>query len=154
MNRFVFFLIAVVLFAGCTDYRQIKVDNVRLERFEFKGTSSALITLKADVANPTGRTLSLETLEATLLRDGKEFAYFTLEDVPSAGPRSDSEILVPVKASVADPIAIIAAGLDMDSWDLDAFVVDGKLVIKSDGGVKKTVRLRKTPLRKLVESFK
>lgn len=154
MRRIVLLLAVVALMTGCTDYRQISVDGVALESFRFNGTSSATIVLIADVDNPTMHTISVEEVDAVLLREGKEFVRFTLEGTPSAGPETDGPVRIPVLASVLDPISIITAGLDLKSWDVDGLTVDGKMVLCSDGKVRKTVRFRKTPVKDIVNSIK
>lgn len=153
MRRFVCLFIAAVLLAGCTDYRRISIDNVAVDGFSFSSTSSATVKLKADVCNPTERSLSLESVDAVLLREGKEFVYFTLEGTPSVAQDTCSTVTVPVKAKVADPISILTAGLNFKSWNLEDYVVNGKLVFRY-GNMKKTVRIKKMPLEEFVKSFR
>lgn len=153
MRRFVYLFIAAVLLAGCKEYRQISIDNVTVAGFNFQSTSSATVKIKAEVCNPTGRSLSLESVDAVLLREGKDFVYFTLEGTPSVAQDTCSTVIVPVKAKAADPISIITAGLNFSSWNLDDYIVNGKLVFRY-GSMKKTVRIKNIPLKELVNSFK
>ena len=155
MRRIVLLLAAVVLLlSGCTDYRQIRIDGVTPGSFRFNGTSSATVELKVQVDNPTARTVSVESVDAVLLREGREFVRFSLEDKVSAAPRTKSTVSLPVRASVLDPVGIISAGLDFKSWRLEDFVVDGSVVLSLDGKMKKTVRLRKVPLKDIVNALK
>ena len=73
MRRIVLLLSTLLLLTGCAEYRQISVDNVTVGSFRFNGTSSATIVLKALIDNPTGHTITLDTLDAVLFRDGKDF---------------------------------------------------------------------------------
>ena len=155
MRRIVLLLAAVVLLlSGCTDYRQIRIDGVTPGSFRFNGTSSATVELKVQVDNPTARTVSVESVDAVLLREGREFVRFSLEDKVLAAPRTESTVSLPVRASVLDPVGIISAGLDFKSWRLEDFVVDGSVVLSLDGKMKKTVRLRKVPLKDIVNALK
>lgn len=155
MRRIVLLLAAVVLLlSGCTDYRQIRIDGVTPGSFRFNGTSSATVELKVQVDNPTAHTVSVESVDAVLLREGREFVRFSLEDKVSAAPSTESTVSLPVRASVLDPVGIISAGLDFKSWRLEDFVVDGSVVLSLDGKMKKTVRLRKVPLKDIVNALK
>lgn len=154
MRRIVLLLAAVVMISGCADYRQISVDGVALESFRFNGTSSATIVLVAQVDNPTMHTVSLEEVDAVLLKEGKEFVRFTLDGTPSARPETDGPVRIPVLASVLDPISIITAGLDLKSWNQDDLTVEGKMVLCSDGKFKKTIRFRNTPVKDIVNNIK
>lgn len=154
MRRFILLLAAVLMFAGCAEYRQISVDNVSLAGFRFHGTSSATIEIQAEVENPTAHAISVQNVDAVLLRNGREFARFSLEEVPVAAPDTLSVVTVPLRATVSDPISIITAGLDFSSWDLDDFTVNGKITVRSDAGYKKTFRMKKTPARDLLKMIK
>lgn len=154
MRRIVLLLSTLLLLTGCAEYRQISVDNVTVGSFRFNGTSSATIVLKALIDNPTGHTITLETLDAVLLREGKDFVKFSLDGAPAAAPRSKDTVDIPIKASVLDPISIITAGLDFKSWNMEDFVVDGKVVVRSDGGFRNTLNMKKTPLEDIVNGLK
>ena len=154
MRRFVLLLAAALLVAGCAEYKQIKVDSVSDGSFRFNGTSSAVNELAADVDNPTRHTLYVESVDAVLLREGREFVLFSLQDTVSSGAGTRGVVMIPVKASVVDPISIITSGLDFSTWDMNLFTVEGKVVLKTDSGVKKTLRLRNVQLRELVNMFK
>lgn len=154
MRRIVLIFSVILMLAGCSGYRQISVDDVTVGSFRFNGTSSATIVLVAKVGNPTRHAVYLEEIDAVVLREGKNFIGLSLEEKVSAAPFSSSEVRIPVRASVLDPVAIITAGLDFDSWDLDNFVVDGKIVLSSGGGMKKTLSLKKVPMKKIMEEMK
>lgn len=154
MRRIVLFITAVLLLAGCSQYRRISVNDVAVGSFRFNGTSSASIVLTARVDNPTGHTVSLEEVDAVLLREGKSFVNLTLEGPVSAAPASESKVSIPVLASVLDPVAIITAGLNLKSWDMQDFTVDGRIVVSSDGRAKKTLKLNNVPLQDIVGSLK
>ena len=104
--------------------------------------------------NPTRHTLYVESVDAVLLREGREFVLFSLQDTVSSGAGTRGVVMIPVKASVVDPISIITSGLDFSTWDMNLFTVEGKVVLKTDSGVKKTLRLRNVQLRELVNMFK
>lgn len=154
MRRILLLLASVIiLFTGCTDYSQIKIDGVSMDKVRFNGTASASIVLKVQVDNPTSRTVAVESVDAVLLREGREFARFSLDDRAVALP-GRSEASLPVRASVVDPVGIITAGLNFKSWDMDNFTVDGRLVLSLDGKMKKKVKLRNVPLKDIVNSIK
>ena len=147
-------LMAALMAAGCAEYRQISVENVVLAGFRFNGTSSATIELEADVYNPTPHVIFLDEVDAVLFREGREFARFALEDTPSAAADTLSKVRIPVRASVMDPISIISAGLNFNSWNLDDLVVDGRIVLRSDAGYKKAFRMKKTPVKDILKMIK
>ena len=147
-------LVSALMAAGCAEYRQISVENVALAGFRFNGTSSATIELAADVYNPTPHVIFLDEVDAVLFREGKEFARFALEDKPSVAADTNSKVRIPVRASVMDPISIISAGLNFNSWNLDDLVVDGRIVLRSDAGYKKAFRMKKTPVKDILRMIK
>ncbi len=154
MKRILFVVMAAVLAAGCSGYRQVRVDDLALGGFEFKGTSSAVIRIDAKVSNPSRHALSLESVDAVLVKEGKDFIAFSLDGCPSAAPCSDTTVVIPIRASVVDPIAIISSGLDFRSWDQDQFLIEGKAVVKADNGIKKTLRFRRMPLKEFLDLIK
>ena len=154
MRRIILLLPALLLLAGCTGYRQVSVGQVALGSLRFNGTSSATIVLEATVNNPTEHVIAIESADAVLLRDGREFVRLTLDGTSSAQPGTVSKVRIPVKASVLDPIAIITAGLDLRSWELDDYKVDGKIVLSADGSRKKTLKLNKVPLENIINSVR
>lgn len=154
MKRIVLLLAAVgLLLSGCTDYRQIRIEGVSLDSFRFNGTSSASITLNVQVNNPTDRTVAVESVDAVIMREGKEFVRISLEEKVQAAPEKVSGVLLPVRASVMDPVAIITSGLDFRSWHMEDYVVDGRIVLSADGKMKKTVKLRNVSLKEIVNSI-
>lgn len=154
MKRIVLLLSALLMLAGCAEYRQITVDEVTVGSFRFTGTSSASIVLNATVNNPTRHTISIETVDAILMREGKDFIKFSLDGRPSAAPDTVSTVSIPVKASALDPISIITAGLNLKSWKLEDLMVNGKIVLVTDGGARKTMRLKNVPLSDIVDRLK
>ena len=154
MRRFVILLAAAALLTGCAGYNEIRVEGVALGGLRFNGTSSATIELKATVDNPTKYTIAIEEVDAVLMRTGKEFARFSLEDKPAAAPGKKEVVEIPVKASVLDPVAIITSGLNFRSWAIEDFTVEGKIVLSADGGKKRTLHLKKVPLESIVERIK
>lgn len=152
MRRIVYAFFAVVLLAGCSGYRQISIDNVAFSGLSFRSTSSAVIKLSADVCNPTDRPLSLESVDAVLLREGKDFVYFTLDGTPSVAQDTCSTVAFSLNAVAADPISILTAGLNFSSWDAGDYMVDGRLTVRY-GNMKKVFRVKKMPLEKFIRNF-
>lgn len=152
MRKIIPLLLAVFLLAaGCTDYRKISVEDVSVSSFRFKSTSTAEIVLDVLVDNPTRRTVSLETGDLVLYKEGKDFVLFELDGVPSAPPETRGVVKFLVRARVVDPLAAIAAGLNFRTWHKEDFTLNGKIMVKMEGAGKKTVRLKNIPLERVIK---
>lgn len=154
MRRFVLLISAVLVLGACSDYRKVSVGDVSIAEFRFNGTSSATVKVNAEVDNPTRHNFWVDNMDAVLIKEGRDFASFALEGKPEVGPDTVCVVGIPIRVSVLDPIAVITAGLNLESWNLDEFVVNGKITVRSDCGLKKTIRLNKVPLGALLNAIR
>ncbi len=141
----------IFITSSCQQYNKIAVSDLSVDSFEFQKTTSANIEVSAQVDNPTKATLMLVEGNALLKKEGRDFIILSIPDDYSVSPQTKTKISVNVKADVLNPIEIIASGLNFASWDLSRFTVCGKLVVKSDKGFKKVIRLRDEPLENVLE---
>ncbi len=147
----IFTLLFMLLLSGC-QVRKIGIRNVSLGSVHLESTSAADVELIVDMDNPGKSAISLIHAEASLYRDGKEFARAVLMETAIASPGFSGELPVKLQVSFVDPMALLTIGLNFGSWSLDSFSVDGKAVIKGNGG-KRTLRMNNIPLQKLVGQY-
>lgn len=154
MKRIIFLFLALTAIISCTEYKEVSVSNLDIQSLKLKNATTADIQVSALVNNPTKHTLSLILADATLIKEGKEFAYFTLTDTVSVAPSTNGAVTITVEGRIVDPIAFLTTGLDFRSWSPDQFTVDGKCIVKSSQGYKKRIKLKDVPAKKLIGFFR
>lgn len=147
-------LLLLLTVCSCNDYRKIAVGDVSLRSFRLKSTSSAEIGLVADVDNQSRHTLLCESAEGTITKEGKKFADFTLLEMSKAPAGERSKVNLRLAVKVVDPLALIASGLDLKTWREEEFAVDAKIVIRKEGGGKRTIKLKNVPAAKIIGYIK
>ncbi len=154
MKRF-FRLIAVLsllLLNGCKGYRDVQVSNVEIESLRILSTSKINLGLGVELDNPSKSTFELVGLEGVVYKDDTPLAnVFLLEDavIPS---KYVGEVEVKCTMELIDPLAVLAMGLNVKSWDLDKFNLKLKATIKK-GAIRKTFKVDDIPLEMLVDNI-
>ncbi len=155
MKRFILlFIIFSSILTGCTQYSQLEIGKIHFKSLDFKGTTAIEVTCSMDVNNPTKYTIAMQELVADLYKEGKVFAKFDLVDIPQVPPMTDGKTDITIEARVADPLAIITTGLDLENWSTEDFTINGKIVLTSNGKQKKVINLKNVPLDRILNYIK
>lgn len=155
MKRFsIILLFAVLLLSGCNQYKDVRIESVKVTSVNFKKTTSATVELDVLADNPTKRTLSLPVFEGMLMKEDKEFATFQLSNEPSLAPETEGHFAVKIDLSISDPISLLTVGLNILSWSVDDFKLNGKVTIQSSTGGRKSFKFKNMPLSKVIKTFR
>ena len=152
MRRYIALFVVIILVGctSCTNYRQINIMSVEVKDFKLNTTSRATVTLKAYIDNPLSKEISLLYLGGKLYKDQAHFADIEFDDL-SIEPNSKGEVFVDVTIDLIDPLALLSSGLDISKWDKDTFRVDGKAMLKSEPGGKRSFKFKNVTFNQIIE---
>lgn len=151
MKRFVFLLISVIALTSCNKFKDIEVDFVSLSSFRLHSTSQAELSFDVIVDNPTDNTIILNGINGMIRKSDRDFAAVSLKEPVSVPPMSREKRTVVVSFSLLDPMALLSIGLNIDSWDMSDFKVNGTLYLKTDSGLKHKFRFKNVTLERMLK---
>lgn len=143
-----FSILCVAFITSCSPARHIEIQKVGISEFRMESSTKANVLLNIALENKADYPISLTYLEATIKKDMDLFATVELKDTAYASPLSRENVKVPVEISLCDPIALLSMGLNIRSWDIDDFIVYGKISLQGKG--KSTHKFKDIPLRTLL----
>ena len=155
MKKFLLIIIAAAgILAGCTNYKNIRLEDVQMEKFRMSALTSADVTLKLEVSNPTNATFEIIGAEGTIYKEGGEFARISQVDNADVfvAPGTPSETSITLRVSLTDPFAAVSAGFNPKSWDPSKFKADAVVWIRK-GKMKKQFRFKDMPVKDLIEKL-
>ena len=152
MRRYIALFVAIILVGctSCTNYRQINIMSVKISELKLNTTSRATVTLKAYIDNPLNKEISLIYLGGKLYKDQAHFANVEFDDL-SIAPNSKGEVFVNVTVDFIDPLALFSSGFDMLKLDQETFRLDGKAMLKSDPGGKRSFKFKNVTFNQIIE---
>lgn len=151
MKRFFFLLISVIALTSCNKFKDIEVDFVSLSSFRLHSTSQAELSFDVIVDNPTDNTIILNGINGMIRKSDRDFAAVSLKETVSVPPMSREKRTVVVSFSLLDPMALLSIGLNIDSWDMSDFKVNGTLYLKTDSGLKHKFRFKNVTLERMLK---
>lgn len=143
-------LISSLLFAGCADFSEVDIKNVKLDKFNLVNTSRADINFKYLIDNPTNSTLIITAAEGFITKKGVNFAQLGLMKPDTIAPHAVSSNKIGFKVDLLDPISLLSMGLNISSWRIEDFNLNARITIKTAAGYKKVFKFKNVPLEKLV----
>ncbi len=151
MKRLLFLtLLSALLFAGCGNFRDIDIKQVKLQKFNLVSTSRADVTFDYLIDNPTNASLIISAADGFITKKGVRFAQLGLMQSDTIAPRSLTYSSLVIKIDLLDPISLLSMGLNISSWREQDFNLDARITVKTSSGYKKTLRFKNTPLNHLV----
>lgn len=153
-NRIILFLSLILVLGGCNPYREVKFESFKLSSFELVSTSRATIVFAAAIDNPLKSSISLLSVDGTVLKEYTSFAKITLLEEVVVPAHTKGEVMVRISIELLDPMALLSMGLNIRSWDLEDFRTSAKITFKLGSGGSKTFKFRNVPLERMVNSFK
>lgn len=148
-----FLVLALMVVASCADYKKLEVEDVTLASFKLKNTSTAEIVLAAEVNNPSKKNIFVESADGVIVKEGKDFAFFELVGKPKVQAASKEKVHLFINVKIADPLALIATGLDMSSWREDEFMLNAKIVMRREGASKAKFNLKNIPVSRIIDTL-
>ncbi len=142
--------VAVLCTTGCSQYKQIAIENFTVKQFNMSGISSAKVKVAASVINPTGSRVSLTDAVGSVRLDGKQVAVYSLEGPMLFAARDTSTCDGVLLLDVTNLFALFGTGLDIDSSLIDRVSLDLDAVFKC-GGMKVHKKFTEIPAKDLIE---
>lgn len=124
MKKTLLALVALVLCAGCAQYKDIHIDQIAIKQFNMTGLSSALVKVEATVNNPTRSKISLRGAQGCIKLDGKEMATFVLNDTLLFAPRVSSTQEGGITLKITDIATLFSGTMDLDQSLIDKVTLD------------------------------
>ena len=151
MRRIVYiFIICLGLFASCSPVKQLNVEKVTLSEFRMESSTKATIVFNFSVENYAQYPVALVSTEKKKKKDLDLFATVLLKDEVSVQPATKESVKVPVEVTLCDPMSLLSMGLNMRNWDINDFVVTGKIVLRGKNGTKVTHKIKDMPMGTLL----
>jgi LEA14-like dessication related protein len=144
---------AMAVIYGCSNYRDIRLEEVELQTIRLKSTSGADVYLNIAIYNPTSSEIKVSNINGTIYRDGVKFAEITLKEETTIPPKARSEVIVPLNVKFLDPLSLLAIGLDINALEKNNFTADVKITAK-DGMLKKNFNKNGISLNKYLKKIK
>lgn len=142
------------MLSSCAGYKQIRLEDVRLEKFRMSALTSADVTLEMAVNNPTKATFEIIGAEGTIYRDGSEFARVSQVDdgevmLPPGTPAKSS---ITLRVWLTDPFSAVSGGFNPKQWKPENFKADAVVWVKK-GKMKKQFKFKDMPVKDLLEQL-
>ncbi len=153
MRRFLIVLAAAMtVLCSCSNYKDIAVEDIDISGVEFVSMSRYRIALVVEVDNPSGLTFKVEDIEGAVFKNGGKFADITVDNQLVIPSRSLTEVPVECTVAVADPLSVLAMGLNFKNLDFKQFTLDIEGTVKW-GNIKKKVAFKNLPLESLYANY-
>ena len=121
-------------------------------KVKMKGFTQAEIQVTLKVDNPTRSTFFITSLDGTINSAGTEFARFALAQEILVPPGKPAIVPAKITAEVADPLALLSKGLNLNTLKNEKFTVDASLQIRR-GKIRKNFRIKDVPLKQLLQEL-
>ena len=153
MKKFsIILFLAAILLQGCASYRQVELMDVEFGKVRMKGLTKAEIAVALKIDNPTRNTFHITSMGGFVYGEGVEFARFALVQEIQVPPGKPALVPAIVSVEVADPLALLAKGLNLNTLKNGNFTVDASLQIRK-GLVKKNFKIKDVPLEELLQGL-
>ena len=146
-------LLLAAILGGCSKYREVEVEDVRLQKIRLVSASKADLQLRVLVNNPTKSTFTITDIQGTLFRDDTRFAEVSLLEEAVVHPLSREETVIKCRIHLLDPLAVLVMGLDIQSWNPEEFKLNLKTTVRSHG-IKKNFKIDNIALDRVLKHVK
>lgn len=151
MKRIVFiFAISLAIFSSCSPLKHLYIENIGVSEFRMESSTKADITFNVSVQSDVQYPISLSFMEASIKKDMDLFATIDLVSEVTVPQLADGVVKVPVEITLCDPMSLLSMGLNVKKWDINEFVVSGKVVLKGKNGAKTTYKIKEKPMSTLL----
>lgn len=155
MNRIfsVLLLAAGLMLTGCASYKNINIEEVKLDKIQLQSTSNAIVELKCRIDNPANAKIYLTAVDGFVVRNGANFAQIRLLSSDTLAAKAVSEAVMVFQVELLDPLALLSMGLNISTWDIKDFEINARTTVKTSTGLRKQIKLKKVPLQNLINKF-
>jgi len=142
--------LGLVLSAGCSKVKDIKVTSCSLESFSPRGLRSVDAVLAIGIDNPSVA-FRITSLEGVVKYNGEDFATYTADTV-SVDRKSSKVYDVPCSAVLSESVTLMKALSIISNGDLEGFTTDVKAKVKLKGGAGTTLNYKDIDLNEVVSN--
>ena len=144
-----FLLFAVLLFllTSCVGAGKVKILDVGGVNMATPSKIEALFV----VENSSAHNIQVKSGKFVIQSSGSDLMDMTLSEPIKIARRSTSEVTLPVRVKLSDPLMALAFAMGRGP-DLNKLTVTGEAVVKAGWGRKK-IKLDKVPLSKILSNF-
>ena len=154
MKKLIFLLwIAAFVLGGCANYRQIHLENVRVEKLKMVSVSKADVKLDVSLNNPIRGTIKVNQAEGVVSDAKGEFARIYLLEPVEFAKGEPSQAMATFRVELVDPLSVVMMGLNPASWDLGQFTFSGYVKVKK-GGAGKKFEVEGVPVKDIIGNLK
>jgi hypothetical protein len=139
-----------LLVSSCTNFNELDIKSVKLQRFNLVNTSRADVSFNFLVDNPTNSSIIVTSAEGFITKKGVNFAQIGLLKADTISSRVLSSGILSFQVDLLDPISLLSMGLNISSWRVQDFNLDAKISIRTSKGYKKVIKFKDVPLDRLV----
>ena len=153
MKKIAPFLSLIFMTVACsTNYKDISIEDVRVDNFSFKSTSTILLILDVKVNNPTKKKLSITDGSMEVFLQDRNVGNLSVSSPTVIAPKSNDYNKLVFNGTIKDFMALIGINLK-DKQLLEQFDVEGFLKVKA-GAAGKKFKIEKTNFKNLLQNFK
>ncbi len=145
-------LMSLLLFAGCAQYKEIDIDDIKINRIKMQSAKVIDLGFNVTVDNPSATRFRLQSVDGILYRNGVEFANLILIQEVELPARFSGDVQALCTLTLTDPLAALVLGLNMASLNSDSFTIDLVATVKG-GIIKKSFKYEDVPLSEVIKEF-
>lgn len=149
------FLMILVLttLSSCSPFKKLELGDISMSEFRMESSTKASIVFKLEVDNKASYPITCTTLEATMKKDMDLFANAFLKQDVEIPPMTKGSVYLPIEISLCDPMSLLSMGLNVKKWDMEEFLVNGKMVLLKNHKAKKTYKIKNKTLKSIVDNL-
>ena len=149
---FLLVFLSVALFAGCSDYRDIRVGACTLESISPSGLKSVDAGLSVDIYNPA-KEIRISEISGTVYYESAPIGFFEAPEVTVPG-KSSSAVDIDIRATLGDSLNIMQIMSMASGFRTESLTLDISMNIKVKGGLKKKIDLKGVPVDDFIGKVK
>lgn len=155
MKRVVIVLALCLAFVtSCSPVKQLNIEKIGLSEFRMESSTKANIVFDFSLENMASFPIELVLVDATIKKDVDLFATVELKSAVLVPAQTKDVVKVPVEVNLCDPMSLLSMGLNVRNWDINEFIVSGKIVLKGKNGAKATHKIKEMPLSTLLNRIR
>ncbi len=147
----VIFILCLAFLASCSPLKHLNIEKIGLAEFRMESSTKANAVFNVTVGNTAQYPVHLTFMEATIKKDMELFATIVLKDAAVVSPFSKENVKVPVEITLCDPMSLLSMGLNVRKWNINDFMVNGKIMLTGRNGAKSSRKIKDMPLSTLVK---
>ncbi|HNY23442.1 MAG TPA: hypothetical protein PKM89_01650 [Bacteroidales bacterium] len=143
-------LMAVLMAAGCSRYKDVSIENVAVKQFNMTSLSTAKVKIEATINNPTGSRLYLKAVTGVIRLDNKSVASFTMDTTLLFTPRGISTNEGNLHLKITNLMSLFSGSFDLDESVLERLKLDFNATVRS-GCIKHHMKFMDIPAKNIFE---